>query len=457
MLSIDIDVRVHFVHSYFNTGDMLLMSDSCKWFSYNTVKKEAKEVPFSISSGQAFKYKETLISLTGFKKVKWNAHKDCRSVGLNSASCLISSLPLIHSILLKMSQDKKRKTLFSYFSSGMATPTPSDATPTNIHSASNMRGAFNGLQALFLRDCPYAYYVHCFAHRLQLALVGAAEKQDYVWEFFSMLANVVNIVSGSSKRLSELQTAHGIEVDHSVASGERETGRGLNQIGNLQRAGSTRWNSHFNSVCSLIDKYGSIIIVLESINNCSTNSSAQRGEAREDMIITILSWLPAKSLLCFKTMSMAWLSLISNPAVINFHLRHAENSQDNESFIAHRTSYSYSSIFSGNNDSSIGLSYFEGRLSRDLFIVGSLMTLFVLYWTLDHGVMRFDLNNKVFYNHRFPANVQKSRGIKHGNMRVTEMKYSIAVVMNSNDEDGLRSKVNFWTVVDGSEESWTLT
>ncbi|KAK1354443.1 hypothetical protein POM88_047699 [Heracleum sosnowskyi] len=147
-----------------------------------------------------------------------------------------------------------------------------------------MRGAFNGLQALFLRDCPYAYYVHCFAHRLQLALVGAAEKQDYVWEFFSMLANVVNIVSGSSKRLSELQTAHGIEVDHSVASGERETGRGLNQIGNLQRAGSTRWSSHFNSVCSLIDKYGSIIVVLESINNCTTNSSAQRGEARVGLI-----------------------------------------------------------------------------------------------------------------------------------------------------------------------------
>ena len=37
--------------------------------------------------------------------------------------------------------------------------------------AGNMRGAFNGLQALFLKDYPYAYYVHCFAHRLQLALV----------------------------------------------------------------------------------------------------------------------------------------------------------------------------------------------------------------------------------------------------------------------------------------------
>ncbi|XP_073295905.1 uncharacterized protein [Primulina huaijiensis] len=32
--------------------------------------------------------------------------------------------------------------------------------------ARNMRGEFNGLQALILKDCKSAYYVHCFAHRL---------------------------------------------------------------------------------------------------------------------------------------------------------------------------------------------------------------------------------------------------------------------------------------------------
>ncbi|XP_028071281.1 zinc finger MYM-type protein 1-like [Camellia sinensis] len=36
--------------------------------------------------------------------------------------------------------------------------------------ASNMRGEWTGLQALFLHDCHFAYYVHCFSHRLQLAL-----------------------------------------------------------------------------------------------------------------------------------------------------------------------------------------------------------------------------------------------------------------------------------------------
>ena len=50
--------------------------------------------------------------------------------------------------------------------------------------ASNMRREFNGLQALFLRECPYAYYVHCYAHRLQLALVAASKEVVPVAQFF---------------------------------------------------------------------------------------------------------------------------------------------------------------------------------------------------------------------------------------------------------------------------------
>ena len=42
--------------------------------------------------------------------------------------------------------------------------------------ASNMRGMWNGLQALILNDCPYVYYIHCFAHRLQLALVKVSKQ-----------------------------------------------------------------------------------------------------------------------------------------------------------------------------------------------------------------------------------------------------------------------------------------
>ncbi|XP_022873341.1 uncharacterized protein LOC111392271 [Olea europaea var. sylvestris] len=55
--------------------------------------------------------------------------------------------------------------------------------------ANNMRGAWYGLQALFLRDCPYAYYVHYFAQRLQLTLVSAVRDVADINSFFSDLNN----------------------------------------------------------------------------------------------------------------------------------------------------------------------------------------------------------------------------------------------------------------------------
>ena len=41
--------------------------------------------------------------------------------------------------------------------------------------AINMQGHFKGLQALINNDCPYAYYVHYLAYRLQLALMAASQ------------------------------------------------------------------------------------------------------------------------------------------------------------------------------------------------------------------------------------------------------------------------------------------
>ena len=41
--------------------------------------------------------------------------------------------------------------------------------------ASNMQGDFNGLKTLSLKN-PYAFYIHCFAHQIQLALVAVAKK-----------------------------------------------------------------------------------------------------------------------------------------------------------------------------------------------------------------------------------------------------------------------------------------
>ena len=73
--------------------------------------------------------------------------------------------------------------------------------------ASNMKGELNGLQALFIKDCPYAYYVHCYAHHLKLALVGAAKDVVPVTKFFQKLLFIINTVDSSSKRHDQLHDA----------------------------------------------------------------------------------------------------------------------------------------------------------------------------------------------------------------------------------------------------------
>ncbi|KAM5580830.1 hypothetical protein ABKV19_010172 [Rosa sericea] len=123
--------------------------------------------------------------------------------------------------------------------------------------ASNMRGIYNGLQALFLEECPYAYYVHCFAHRLQLTLNATAKGVHDIWQFFSTLSLIVNFVDSSAKRHSALKAVRKEEIADLVACGQLQTGTGANQVCTLQRAAATRWSSHFRSIKSLIELFSS--------------------------------------------------------------------------------------------------------------------------------------------------------------------------------------------------------
>ncbi|CAN1164445.1 Zinc finger MYM-type protein 1 [Linum perenne] len=144
--------------------------------------------------------------------------------------------------------------------------------------ASNMLGQYNGLNALFLQDCPYAYFVHCFAHRLQLTLVAAAKNCGPIWRFYSLLDKIINLVKSSPKRSTELLAAHKKDIEDMLESGELETGKGANQSTSLQRAGATRWSSHFFSVDSMIKMFAATCEVLQEVSE--HNSSRQlRAEA----------------------------------------------------------------------------------------------------------------------------------------------------------------------------------
>ncbi|KAJ9563852.1 hypothetical protein OSB04_009012 [Centaurea solstitialis] len=141
--------------------------------------------------------------------------------------------------------------------------------------ASNMSGKFNGLKALILSDNESAFYVHCFAHQLQLVVVAVARKHDGVRDFFDLLALVVTVVNSSCKRKDMLRESHKDRIQEQIGNEEIVTGKGLNQEISLIRAGDTRWNSHLKTIMSLITLFPDVIKVLEYVEDDGDNGATR--------------------------------------------------------------------------------------------------------------------------------------------------------------------------------------
>ena len=57
----------------------------------------------------------------------------------------------------------------------------------DYYEASNMQGELNQQKTLILKDNPFAYYVHCFAHQLQLTSVAIAKNTSRLQPFLTLL------------------------------------------------------------------------------------------------------------------------------------------------------------------------------------------------------------------------------------------------------------------------------
>ncbi|XP_049357041.1 uncharacterized protein LOC125821698 [Solanum verrucosum] len=115
---------------------------------------------------------------------------------------------------------------------------PSSVRGQCYDGASNMQGEINGLKMLIRRESKSAHSIHCFAHQLQLTLVG---------------------------RMDNLRDSQKSTIQVALDMGELTTGRGLNQQLGLLRACDTRWGSHYKSFNNFIIMFGSILEVLESL------------------------------------------------------------------------------------------------------------------------------------------------------------------------------------------------
>jgi hypothetical protein len=115
---------------------------------------------------------------------------------------------------------------------------------------------------------PHAYYVHCFAHQLQLVVVSVASSASCqsVHDFFEYIHLIVTTTSTSCKRRDALKEKHRQNLIEQLESGEIFCGRGMHQETNLARPANTRWGSHYLTLLRLETMWDSVLHVLHIVH-----------------------------------------------------------------------------------------------------------------------------------------------------------------------------------------------
>ena len=147
--------------------------------------------------------------------------------------------------------------------------------------ASNMRGEFNGLQKQIRDENPHAFYVHCFAHQLQLVIVSVTSSCSSFDDFFNYVSLIVTSASSSCKRKDKLLAKHREDILERLDSGEIFSGKGKHQSTNLVRAGETRWGSHLTTLARIESMWNSVVKVLSMIHEDERNTSRAGGLVRK--------------------------------------------------------------------------------------------------------------------------------------------------------------------------------
>ncbi|XP_021770758.1 uncharacterized protein LOC110734945 [Chenopodium quinoa] len=143
---------------------------------------------------------------------------------------------------------------------------PSMIRGQGYDETSNMKGEINGLKTLIMNDTPRAYYIHCFAHQLQLTLVVVAKRNDSCGLIFEILANLLNVVGVYCKRREMIRNSQAQELAQAIEVGEILCGSGLNQELGLKRPGDTRWGSHYKCLVNIIRLFYTILKEQDIVN-----------------------------------------------------------------------------------------------------------------------------------------------------------------------------------------------
>ncbi|XP_050065337.1 uncharacterized protein LOC126554295 [Aphis gossypii] len=118
--------------------------------------------------------------------------------------------------------------------------------------ASNMRGAYNGLQALIKKHNSSALYVWCWAHRLNLIITDAVNSCTDSVKLFGILETIYDFIC-SSKNIVSLFEKH----QKMLYPGK--------SIRRPKRVETTRWMSHSYALNNILSTYHALLETLEEL------------------------------------------------------------------------------------------------------------------------------------------------------------------------------------------------
>lgn len=144
-------------------------------------------------------------------------------------------------------------------------------------AASYIQGEFNGLKELILKENPCAFYIHCFAHPLEQALVDVAKNHVETGSLFSLVSRMVNIVGVLSNRCDLLREKQAAIISNALKNNEISSGQSLNQHSTDNCPHDAHWGSHYVTLTTLITMFSHILDVLEMIVDVESHRDQRFG------------------------------------------------------------------------------------------------------------------------------------------------------------------------------------
>ncbi|XP_066982800.1 zinc finger MYM-type protein 1-like [Macrobrachium rosenbergii] len=114
-----------------------------------------------------------------------------------------------------------------------------------------MSGRHKGVAARIKQEAPFAFYVHCHAHRLNLVLVDVIKSLPDASQFFSLLEKLYVFISGSYAH------AKWIDVQKELYPNE--------QTRQLKRLSDTRWACRYDACKVIRDRLSAVLANLDLV------------------------------------------------------------------------------------------------------------------------------------------------------------------------------------------------